>query len=43
MKIINVMASTVDGFVAAYSGQTDAERHEQGFRPKPTGSDLRSA
>jgi 5-amino-6-(5-phosphoribosylamino)uracil reductase len=29
--IINVMASSVDGFVAAHSGQTDAERHEQGF------------
>lgn len=29
--MINVMASSVDGFVAAYSGQTDAERHEQGF------------
>lgn len=31
MKIINVMASSVDGFVASHSGQTDAERHEQGF------------
>lgn len=31
MRIINVMASSVDGFVAAHSGQTDAERHEQGF------------
>ncbi len=29
--IINVMASSVDGYVAAHSGQTDAERHEQGF------------
>lgn len=29
--IINVMASSVDGYVAAHSGQTDAQRHAQGF------------
>jgi 5-amino-6-(5-phosphoribosylamino)uracil reductase len=31
IRIINVMASSVDGYVAVHSGQTDAERHEQGF------------
>jgi riboflavin biosynthesis pyrimidine reductase len=29
--IVNVMASSVDGYVAAHRGQSDAERHEQGF------------
>lgn len=30
-KIINVMASSIDGFVAAHDGQSDAERADQGF------------
>lgn len=30
-RIINVMASSIDGFVAASDGQTDSERHDQGF------------
>src|SRR5690606_31825999 len=31
MTVINVMAASVDGFVAAHGGQTDRERHAQGF------------
>ena len=30
-RIINVMASSIDGFVAVNDGQTDEERHYQGF------------
>jgi riboflavin biosynthesis pyrimidine reductase len=31
MKVTNVMAASVDGFVATHEGQTDADRHSQGF------------
>lgn len=31
IRIINVMASSIDGYVASSDGQTDTERHDQGF------------
>ncbi|KPQ01001.1 MAG: Pyrimidine reductase, riboflavin biosynthesis [Bacteroidetes bacterium HLUCCA01] len=31
MRIINIMAASVDGYVAVHPDQTDAERHMQGF------------